>query len=68
MARPIDPNSSSAAKRWQGYQPPELPNAEAYRRALARVRSMTPQQVFESSVRAGIHNSDGTLSDEYKSR
>ena len=56
---------NAAQRNWQGYQIPELPYAEAHRRAIERVRNMTPRQILASSVRVGIHKPDGTLADEY---
>jgi hypothetical protein len=43
-----------------------LPHAAELQRAVERVKSMTPGEVFQASVDAGIHNPDGTLTDEYK--
>lgn len=35
------------------------------RRVLAKIRGMTPDDVFALSVRVGVHNPDGTLTPEY---
>lgn len=35
------------------------------RRVLAKIRRMTPDDVFALSVRVGVHNPDGTLTSEY---
>jgi len=33
--------------------------------AVKRLKSMTPEEIFETSIKAGIHNADGTLTKEY---
>lgn len=65
------PNNSSQVKKksggyWATYKPPELPEAEQFRQALERVRRMTPEEIFQSSVDVGIHNPDGTLTEHYR--
>lgn len=35
------------------------------RRVLAKIRGMTPDDVFALSVSSGVHNPDGTLTPEY---
>lgn len=55
-----------AKARWAGYQPPSLPEAEKLRDAVEVARKLTPQQVIEISIAAGIHNADGTLTSKYR--
>jgi hypothetical protein len=54
-----------AAKKWSKFAPPPIPQADAHAAALRAVRKMTPEQVLESSVRAGIHRPDGSLTKRY---
>ena len=42
-----------------------LSEAEINERVLARVRKMTPQEIFAFSVACGIHRPDGRLTPEY---
>ncbi len=51
---------------WSTYSPPELPEAAKLRAAIERLKKMSPDEVFETSVRAGIHNPDGTLTPQYR--
>ena len=44
---------------------PPHENEEAHRRLMVRLREMTPDEVLATSVRAGIHNPDGTLTEAY---
>lgn len=39
--------------------------AEAHERVMARLTKMTPAEIFQTSVDAGIHNPDGTLTKHY---
>ena len=43
----------------------ELSNEEINRRVQAKIRRMTPEEIFQVSVRAGVHNADGSLRPEY---
>lgn len=54
-----------AAKKWSKFEPPPIPQADAHAAALRAVKKMTPAQVLESSVRAGIHRRDGSLTKRY---
>ena len=44
---------------------PPLPEQEALERAVDRICRMTPDEVFETSVRAGIYTPDGQLTEPY---
>ncbi len=59
------PRASDPAKRWKGFAPPPRPEAERLRRASEAAMALTPEQVLEASVKAGIHNPDGTLTRKY---
>jgi hypothetical protein len=69
MARPIEPNPASEAapaSRWAGFQPPKLPEADKLKVAVETARKLTPTQVLQVSINAGIHNADGTLTAKYR--
>ena len=53
------------ASRWISFQPPELPEADKLRAAVEAARKLTPREVLQISVDAGIHNADGTLTRKY---
>ncbi len=57
--------SVTPAERWAAFQPPPLAQQPSIDAAIAKLNAMTPKEVFESSVRAGIHNPDGTLDAHY---
>ena len=42
------------------------PTSKARSEALAEMRKMTPQQLFELAVRAGIYTKDGMLTPPYR--
>lgn len=44
--------------------PPHF-GAEAHERLMKRLAKMTPAEIFQTSVDAGIHNPDGTLTKHY---
>ena len=54
------------ASRWAGFQPPPLPEADKLRSAVEAARRLTPRQVLQVSINAGIHNADGTLTSKYR--
>lgn len=65
------PNENSRVKNgvyWAHFEPPALPEEQQLRAAVERAAKMAPHQVFESSVKAGIHNPDGTLTEHYQSK
>lgn len=69
MNNPTKPGSltpEEAASRWVTFQPPQLPEADRLAAAVQHLLRMTPEQVFQSSVHAGVHNSDGTLNEHYR--
>lgn len=59
-------SEAAAIAAWKGFEPPALPEADKVRAAVERARSMTPKEVLAVSVRAGIHNPDGTLTEKYR--
>ncbi len=48
-----------------GFRLPPHANAEVHKRIMAKLRKMTAEEIFQTSVRAGIHRSDGTLTRPY---
>ena len=38
---------------------------ERYKKALESVRGMSPEEIFQESVRVGVHHPDGTLTPAY---
>jgi len=61
-------DTSTPAERWAGYRPPPLPGSAAIRSAIEKARQLTPAEVLEISVAAGIHNRDGSLRPFFKPR
>jgi hypothetical protein len=61
-----NPPKSEAASRWSGFKPPALPEADKLKRAVEVARQMTPHEVLQISIIAGIHNADGTLTKNYR--
>lgn len=57
---------TSHEKKWIGAELRPTEEQARFERALTRLRSMTPDQVFQQSVKAGIHNPDGTLTKHYR--
>lgn len=49
------------------YRLPPLPEEDALCRALAKLRAMTPDQIFQTAVHAGIYTPDGQLTEPYTS-
>jgi len=45
--------------------PVNLSDAQVNARVLARVRQMSPDDIFRISVASGVHRADGTLTPEY---
>lgn len=74
----VEPNDSNPvpdlcaeclAKRiawWAKFKLPPLPEAQAHKEALERLRRMTPAEQLASLVSAGIYNPDGTLAERYR--
>ena len=60
--------SITPTERWAAFQPPRLPEADRIEAAIARLSHMTPEQVFQTSVHAGVHQPDGTLAEEYRDK
>jgi hypothetical protein len=66
MADNTKRTAAEAASRWAGFQPPALPEADKLKQAVESARKMTPSQVLQVSISAGIHNADGTLTQKYR--
>lgn len=62
MARDIDPKLKA---RWAKLAPGPLPEIEALRATRERVRLMTPEQLRQTFIDAGIYYPDGRLRPEY---
>jgi len=45
---------------------PPHSNAKAHEKVMTMLKTMTPQQVFELAVEAGIYTSDGKLTEHYQ--
>ncbi|MEO8903848.1 MAG: hypothetical protein ABI488_16165 [Polyangiaceae bacterium] len=60
--------SITPAERWAAFQPPRLPEADRLDAAIARLSHMTPEQLFQTSVHAGVHQADGTLTEDYRDK
>jgi hypothetical protein len=60
------PAHAAPASRWSEFQPPPLPEADKLRSAVEAARKLTPREVLQVSIKAGIHNADGTLTEKYR--
>ena len=58
--------ATKPASRWAAFQPPQLPEAAKLQAAIRSARKLTPRQVLQVSISAGIHNEDGTLTAKYR--
>lgn len=47
--------------------PPPHANADAHRRVMDRLAHMTDKELFETAVKSGIFNEDGTVCEPYTS-
>ncbi|HYQ41001.1 MAG TPA: hypothetical protein VER11_03515 [Polyangiaceae bacterium] len=54
------------ASRWADFKPPQLAEADKLRAAVEAARKLTPREVLQVSIDAGIHNADGTLTSKYR--
>ncbi len=45
---------------------PPAPGADAHARLMKRLSKMSAQEIFQTSVDAGIHNPDGSLTKHYR--
>ena len=43
------------------------PTAKSHREAMQRLRAMSPEELLATSVKAGVHNPDGSLQEAYVS-
>lgn len=55
----------SATKKSDELKLPPHPGAEAHAKLMARLKKMTPEEIFLTSVAAGIHKKDGSLTKRY---
>ena len=44
---------------------PAIPHENELREIIAEIQAMTPEELLEASVEAGIHNPDGSLTQAY---
>jgi hypothetical protein len=58
-------NKTSTKKSAESFALPRRPDADVHERIMARLKAMTPEQVFQAAVRSGIYNPDGTLTERY---
>lgn len=61
-----DGRTTTPAERWAAFQPPRLAEASKLKLAVEAARKLTPRQVLQVSINAGIHNADGTLTPKYR--
>lgn len=68
MNRTVQPSRKLTPQenRWVGAELRPTEEQARFERALSRLRNMTPEQVFQASVDAGVHNADGTLTEHYR--
>lgn len=59
------PPSKLAAPRFP-LQPPRLPEQDKLDAVLQRLRTMSPDEIHQTSVATGVHQPDGTLAPPYK--
>jgi hypothetical protein len=52
-------------ERWANLAPGPLPEAAAHEATRQRIRSMTPKQLRQSFIDAGIYDSEGRLRPQY---
>ena len=48
------------------FKPSPHINEEVHRKIMTKLKKMTPEEIFQSSVRSGIHNPEGDLTEQYK--
>lgn len=56
----------SKAARAGAFSLPPHENAEVHKHVMAELARMTPEQVFQSAVKAGIYAEDGELTKPYR--
>ncbi len=57
---------SARIKTLPPFTPTPHANAEVHKKIMADLKRMTAHQVFQTSVRAGIHTEDGRLTAPYR--
>ncbi|MBI5543841.1 MAG: hypothetical protein HY901_08145 [Deltaproteobacteria bacterium] len=57
----------SDRRKTSGFTPPPHANAKTHARIMAKLERMTPDEVFQTAVRAGIYTADGRLTSHYSS-
>ena len=45
-----------------------MTSSDAHEKLVAALRKMSAQEIFNLSVKAGVHNPDGSLTESYRSR
>lgn len=48
-----------------GFVPPPHANAAVHKKIMKDLRSMSPQEIFQVAVEAGIYTPDGKLTEPY---
>jgi hypothetical protein len=51
----------------QLFKPPPHANAETHRRIMKKLAAMTPKEIMDTSIAAGIHTKSGKLTARYRS-
>lgn len=55
-----------AAKSHRAFELPPHANAKPHARLMAELRAMTPDELFQTLVDAGIYTPDGQLTEHYR--
>lgn len=55
----------SEPKPQHPFVPPPHPNAEVHKRVMERIKAMSPEEVLQLNIRAGIYDEEGRLRPEY---
>lgn len=63
-----DANSSKKTSRRSASPVPAHANAQAHQKVMQWLSKATPSDVMKASVRAGVYNPNGTLTEHYKKR
>jgi hypothetical protein len=58
--------SDRADKSRPTFELPPHANAETHARIMARLKKMTPHEIFLTAVEAGIYTPDGQLTEHYR--
>ena len=53
-------------KEHHSFKPPKHENEEVHKKVIERLKTMTPEELLQSDIEAGIRNSDGSLTEPYR--